>query len=110
MHCDKAGATSLAKLISSFSNVSEICQRTVVLSKPTEQQLSVPNCSAKVMSDTKLLVTKQEKWSIASEDGKTHVGFDGEHLSQLVEAILGISEGKGDFSIGPKGSRLWFWW
>ncbi|MCV6622880.1 MAG: hypothetical protein OIF51_14140 [Cellvibrionaceae bacterium] len=110
LHCDKDGAASLAELISSFSNVSEACHRTVVLSRPNEQQLRVPNCSAKAMSDKKLVVSKQGKWGIESKDGKTYFCFDAEHLSKLVDAILGIPDGKGDFNIGTKGNWLWFWW
>ncbi len=110
LHCDKAGASSLAELISALTHLDSRFHRTVNLTQPTHQQLGVPNSSAKAISDTKMVVSKDDVWSIKSEGGKTHFRFDDENMPMLLQAILGIPESKGDFSIGTKGSRLWFWW
>lgn len=110
LHCCELGSDSLVSLILSMEGAGSSAKRTVTLSEPTKAKLLVPGCGNRPINFKKLIVANSDRWALSSEQEKAYLFFCNDDVSPLVDAISGIKEGKGDFTIGTPGNELWFWW
>ena len=110
LNCDEAGALSLMRLVASLANSPELAKRTVSVTRPVQEQLAVPNCSAKPRAPEKLVLEVSSKWFISEAKDKVVLGFPAEMAIELESGLRSLSQGDGDYYIGEKGSELWFWW
>lgn len=110
LNCDEAGAASLVCLIKVLAQSTESSERTVSVTRPAQRQLSVPNCSAKSRSPDKLILKVSPEWCISELEGKVILCFPREMASEIENGLQALLEGGGDYCIGEKGSKLWFWW
>ena len=110
MNCDEVGAASLRRLVASLANSPVLSKRTVSVTRPVQDQLSVPNCLAKPRAPEKLVLEVSPKWFISEVGDKVLLGFPVEMAAELDIGLQSLSQGDGDYYIGEKGSELWFWW
>lgn len=101
---------SLRNLVASLANSQELARRTVSVTRPVQEQLAVPNCSAKPRSPEKLILEVSSKWFISEAEDKVVLGFPVEMAIELECGLQSLSQGDGDYYIGEKESELWFWW
>ena len=110
LNCDEAGVASLRSLVASLANSQELARRTVSVTRPVQEQLAVPNCSAKPRAPEKLILEVSSNWFISEAENKVVLGFPVEMAIELDGGLRSLSQGDGDYYIGEKGSELWFWW
>jgi hypothetical protein len=118
LNADKAGCASLLALLQELAGRPG-AHRTVQISAPDPTQLSVPNNQggrAPWLAPEKLRVScspEPQVWSFPPDLEPACLAVGASWLEPLREGIAGISNGRGDFSIGSStnGSLpLWFWW
>jgi len=126
LHADLEGCTSLIKLICLMRMDKFPAKRTVKISAPNSQILSVPNNKrgkAKWKTLKKLKIKSVKSASDYKEQFLTHkhnhilLTADEIMLTKLEQGFNDITKGKGEYSICHDGameksvsSCLWFWW
>lgn len=110
LNCDEEGAGSLADLVSALAGAPEPSRRTVIITKPTQRQLAVPNCSAKPRSPQKFVLTISADWSITEAEDLVVLGFPGDMAGEIETGLQALLRCDGDYNVGTEGSELWFWW
>jgi len=113
----KEGCLSLVELLDRFEFEGERRHRTIQLSQPSTDQLAVPNnANADWTSAQKLKIEYHpgsSEWRFPKDSNPAVLQIGQEWLEELRNGLLGIPEGKGDYSIGTDkdaSQRLWFWW
>jgi len=112
---DEEGCRSLLALLDQLEVANEPASyRTLQVTKATPAILAVPNNgSARALSPARWRLRHapaSEEWRWA-EDGDTlelTVGLQG--VQKLRASVSAVLRHEGDFSVGPGGGQLWFWW
>ena len=112
------GVSSLLELIELLRQSQTAEYRTVAITAPTKNILSVPN-----FQRGEALVASPDKWRIAVQPGSDDTWsfpetldpasllIGGSYLPQLVLGLQGIPRGEGDFAIGQgRDTKLCLWW
>ncbi len=112
--CDKEGIVSLSELISLMIKSDDNGKRTVNLFKPKSSELKVPNCKSKAIAVTKITILYEadspDIWDFRKEDERVflHTGIN--QLIKFKSGLQNLGQGQGDYSIGDKENKVWFWW
>jgi len=121
LFADKAGEKSLLELLQALLKATEAIQRTIQLTKPTPEILSIPNHGRAIWSPTKWLLAYDPqldataKWTFPPDVDPALLSIGIEFCKLLTDAVEKWSEGLNDFSIGPAyrrakhSMRLLFW-
>jgi hypothetical protein len=117
LNADAVGCQSLSLLIESLL-IDGAGHRTVDITAPTEAELRVPNNRGGLAPWTapkKLKVTLVQEpslWAFPPDTEPATLDIGMTWLESLREGVVGISKGRGDYSIGHRegGLPLWFWW
>ena len=112
---DPAGCASLIALLDAFAADGTPSSRTLTVTAPTQAALAVPNNrSAAPVAPAKLRISLSPaatEWSFPQSINPAELSVGADWLPVLRQAIAGIPQGKGDYSIGPSDSgSLWLWW
>lgn len=93
-------------------------EKTLLVTPPNAKILGVPNNRGGEarFESAQLFLLKYPKDKVAADyfllegaEGKVILSVGTEKLQLLSECIFSLLQGKGDYSIGSKNSRLWFW-
>ncbi len=109
------GCASLVALLDAFAADGMPASQTLTITAPTPAVLAVPNNrSAIPVTPAKLrlsLSSTPSEWSFTQSASLAELSVGADWLPLLRDALVGITSGKGDYSIGPSDSgSLWFWW
>ena len=116
---DPAGCESLIALLDALAADGVIASRSVEITPPSRAQLGVPNNKSGLaawQAPGKLRIAFSDNpadWSFPLDLDPAVLTIGSDWLAPLREGISGITQGRGDYSIGGAGkgsSRLWFWW
>jgi len=112
---DPPGCASLIALLDAFIADGTPSSRTLIVTAPTQAVLAVPNNrSAASITPAKFRLSSSStasEWSFPQSTEPAELSVGADWLPVLRQAIGGIPQGKGDYSIGPSGSgSLWLWW
>ena len=119
MHADKEGCCGLTELIDRMLESQWGSQKILDVTPPTARVLSVPNNRGREARwiVAQFLVLKYPKGKVEDEHFIFEKQANGvvlsvsqQMLEQLREGIIGIPHDKGDYAIGDRHNRLWFWW
>jgi hypothetical protein len=119
LSADNLFCLSLANLIERMMAARWNAEKALLVTPPTAKVLSVPNNhngEARWKSAQSFLLkypkdkVAADYFSLEETEGNVILSVGTEKLQLFNECVLGISQGKGDFSIGSGGSQLWFWW
>jgi hypothetical protein len=114
---DAAGCASLLALLDALAFDGVAASRTLGITAPTASVLAVPNNrSSGWVAPSKFRLAfspRSNQWGFpdALEPASLSIGAD--WLPTLRQAIAGIPQGQGDYSIGQPGNGslpLWIWW
>ena len=115
MMADERGCLFLIGLIERFRSSQYPARKTVPLTKPSAEQLAVPNCGRKCQLARELELRYRREledrhWVLSESDGKVTIelGLDG--LRQIDRGATDMMQAKGDWSTGEGDGSLWFWW
>lgn len=117
---DSKGSESLCELLNLMISCEWSTKKKISLELPTKMQLNVPNNqngTAKWKSISNLILNyhtceSENYWLINEFDNEIEIQFGKEKLTELQNAINGISRGIGDFAISDLNEEniLYFWW
>ena len=117
---DKNASFSMVELLNLMDSCEWSSKKLILLSKPTQMQLDVPNNmkgKAKFKGYEELILnfrkTEDENyWVITELKDCIEIKFGKNRLSELKNAIMGIPLGKGDFGISDENEDniLNIWW
>ena len=122
---DKPGAVSLLELLAAFQSSPIAVQRTILVSAPTADVLSVPNNQngrARWWAPSRWCIAfnpepdASSAWSFPPDKDPAVLSVGREFLTRLTSGIGDLMVGVGDYFIGrgeaPPGEKtcLWFWW
>ncbi len=110
---------SLADLIERMLAARWSSQKSLVVTPPTKEVLSVPNNrgGAAIWKAVGILILRypkdkvgDEHFSLKENGDEIILSAGRENLKLLKKWILGIPKGEGDYAIEIGQTRLWFWW
>jgi hypothetical protein len=110
------GCASLLELLDQMRGAQFSSEPAIPLSAPTQRQIGVPNAPLQPVpmkgfqlyhSPTKLAA---DHWHLAESNERVRLEVGHENLSVLRKGIADVARHEGDYSIGPTGEELWFWW
>ena len=116
---DMSGCASLVALLDALLNDGIEASRVIKISAPTPTILQVPNNrggQAGWRSPERLRVTyskTQSFWAFPKQLGSAELTIGADWLVRMRDAVTGIPQGQGDYSIGADehdNLPLWFWW
>ena len=117
---DSRGSESLCQLLNLMISCEWSIKKKIALELPTKMQLNVPNNQngiAKWKSKPNLILNyntseSENYWLINEFDNEIEIQLGKEKLTELQNAINGISKGIGDFAISDENDEniLYFWW
>lgn len=117
---DKVASKSLEELLNMMLECEWSCKKEIRLSRPTENQLGVPNFEkgyAKWKGMEMMVLNfkrdvEKEYWKIIGKLDEVEIQFGEEKLEALRKAIAGIPNGYGDFGISNEQEEdiLCVWW
>ncbi|AZZ93361.1 hypothetical protein EUZ85_22605 [Hahella sp. KA22] len=113
LSADATGADSLILLLEQCIQIPDSLYRTLTLTKP-DAAASVANCRDQVISfpKVKLIYTPdgKEQWTINETEGEPCLNISKQSAQILMQGLQDIKAGRGDYALGDKEHRLWFWW
>ncbi len=118
INADLTGCESLLELLDALISDGQ-GSRSIHLTPPTPAQLQVPanqGGTAAWVAPAKLRVSLSDvasDWRFPQDQNPASLMFGSEWVAPLREGLVGMSAGRGDFSIGKTSIDslgLWFWW
>jgi hypothetical protein len=116
LSADDAGCRSLLSLVDALVAAPPGTMRTVRLTAPSTQLLSVPNNrGSSVDAPTRLRLLSagaNDAWRWDLEDARLTLELGANHAFALKRGLLDIAAGNGDYNMAPNNNAdpLWFWW
>ena len=112
---DAAGGASLVALLDAFATDGLPASRALVVEAPSPGVLAVPNNrSAGVFAPDRMILAfsgRVDHWALGESPKGVELSIGADWLPVLRKAVVGMSRGEGDHSIGAtRESQLWFWW
>ncbi|HEV2915068.1 MAG TPA: hypothetical protein VGX92_17455 [Pyrinomonadaceae bacterium] len=116
---DDACCRSLVDLIERMSAARWSSQKSLVVTPPSKEVLSIPNNiggEARCKSAGKFIlkhpkgIVDDEYFSLEENGSTVVLSAGGRKLELLKECVLKIPTGEGDYSIKVGDRHLWFWW
>jgi hypothetical protein len=114
---DEDGCSSLIELLELMQNSRFSSKKLFKTTSPTNQQISIPNnrnpeWHSKPALSLRSLKENNCGWMLTAKNDSLEIVFCKEKLSELMEAIVKIKGGDGDFAISDDNDNnvLYFWW
>jgi hypothetical protein len=88
---------------------------TISTTKPTPTVLAIPNHGTNIRSVPKLMLDfdparPPDHWHLATADGELTLELGLGSVNDLAKGLSDIRAGQGDYCIGSRRQKLWFWW
>jgi hypothetical protein len=122
MSADSKGCETLLDLLDRMLSAKWPSKKNLIITRPGKTELAAPNVrggAAKVISPSNLTLAYPKGqvdgkyWSLDFLKPNLSLRLGLAKVGQLLESVRAMSEGQGDFCIGPdektQGSLLWFW-
>lgn len=118
---DDQACHALLDLFDRMINAQYSSQQTILVHKPTERILSVPNFQLSWASAENFSIKypkdriTPEHWSLTAQNTRIDLVLGKAMLDELRKGVSDVLNGKGDYSIGGTKENeyedsLWFWW
>ena len=113
LSADADGCASLLSLLDQLPSASA-AYRTLQITAPSATQLRAPNNRASGwLAPSRLRIewaAQPATWLLPESLDPAHLTLGLDRLIPLRAGIADVAAGRGDYSIGDRGARLWFWW
>ena len=113
LSADVDGCASLLSLLEQLPSATAV-YRTLQITVPSAAQLCVPNNrAADWLAPSRLRIEwarQPATWLLPEALDLAQLTLGANWLTPLRAGIADIATGRGDYSIGDREARLWFWW